>query len=282
MPEILKGTEVAKALRAELEVEAQTLKARGVQPCGCLIRVGERADDIQYENGAAATFEKLGIRVEKRSFASDVSQDELIFAIDKINADPLIHGVLIFQPLPNHLDARAIRNRLLPCKDVDGMTDLSTIGVYRNEPIGYAPCTAQACIELLDHYKIDVAGKNAVVIGRSNIVGKPLSLLLLHRNATVTLCHSKTRNLREVCKAADILFAAIGRARMIDSDYVSSGQTVIDVGINVLKDGTVCGDVNFDSVAPIVARLTPVPRGVGSITTTVLAKNILSAAGRTL
>ena len=213
---------------------------------------------------------------------AEVTQEELLNVIDIVNKDPQIHGVLLFRPLPKHLDAKVIENALLPEKDVDGMTDLSMAGVFTGREIGYPPCTPQACMEILDHYGIDCTGKKAVVVGRSLVVGKPAAMMLLKKNATVTVCHTRTRNMPEITREADILIAAVGHAGAITGEHLGKDQIIIDVGINVNEEGRLCGDVNFEEAEPLAGKITPVPGGVGSVTTTVLMEHVADAAVKTI
>ncbi len=279
MAEILKGNAVTAAINDRTASAVEELKARGVSPTLCIVRVGERPDDLSYENGAVKRAVAVGVEVVKRAFPVDVSEDELIQAINEINTDCSIHGVLMFKPLPKHIYEARVCNALSPEKDMDGITDLSMAGVYAQKPLGYSPCTAQAVIELLDYYGIDLTGKNVTVIGRSLVIGKPVSMMLIKKNATVTVCHTKTRYLPAVCRRADILVAAAGKAGMVNSDFVHEGQTVIDVGINWSEEKQkIVGDVDFDSVSPIVSAITPVPGGVGGVTTSVLMSHVVEAA----
>ena len=220
--------------------------------------------------------------VEKILLPADVSQEELLSVIDKVNKDPQIHGVLLFRPLPKHLNQSVIENALDPAKDVDCMTDGSMSGVFTGKNVGFPPCTPQACMEILDYYGIDCTGKKAVVVGRSLVVGKPAAMMLIKKNATVTVCHTRTVDMPSVVKEADIVIVAAGRAGVVDASYVAPGQTIIDVGINVNAEGKLCGDVAFDEVEPIVDAITPVPGGVGSVTTSVLVGHVVEAAARTL
>ena len=280
MAEILKGAPVAAALTDELAARCAALKARGIAPALAIIRVGERPDDVAYERGAIKRCEKVGIAVKQYLLPADTKQDELLRAIDEINADEGIHGCLMFRPLPRHLDEREICEALDVSKDVDCMTERSLAGVFTGSGRGFAPCTAQSVMELLRHYGINPARKRAVVVGRSLVIGRPVAMLLLAANATVTVCHSRTNRLEEFTRGADIVVAALGRARALDEDYFEPGQIVIDVGINDAGDGTLVGDVDFDSVEPLVDAITPVPAGVGSVTTSVLCAHVIEAAER--
>ena len=282
MATLLKGAEAAKALTEKLTSRTEELKAKGVEPCLAIVRVGERDDDLSYERGAMKRCEKIGIKVKNVVLPLEITQEELIAEIEKINADDSIHGVLLFRPLPKHIDDEAVRKSLAPAKDMDGITDGSLGAVYAGTKDGYAPCTAASCVEILKHYDIPVSGKRVVVIGRSLVIGKPVSMLLLAENATVTICHSRSQNLAEICREADILVVAAGKAGMVTKDFVRQGQTVLDVGIHVDADGNICGDTVFAEVEPIVDMITPVPGGVGSVTTAILASHVVEAAEKTL
>lgn len=279
---LLKGAEVAKALTETLQQETEQLKAKGVQPCLAILRVGARDDDLSYERGAMKRCEKVGIAVRSVVLPEDVTQEMLMGEVRKLNEDAGVHGVLMFRPLPKHLDDEAVRAALAPAKDMDGITDGSMTAVYAGTKNGYAPCTAQACVELLKHYNIPIKGKRVVVIGRSLVIGKPVSLLLLAEHATVTICHSRSENLSDICKEADILVVAAGKAGMIGAESVRAGQVVLDVGIHANADGTLCGDTRFAEVEPLVAAITPVPGGVGAVTTAVLASHVIEAAKKTV
>ena len=283
MATIWKGAEVNTGLNARVTQDVEALKARGITPTLAIVRVGERPDDLSYERGATKRAETLGVAVEKCVLPVDVTQEALLQVIRDINANSHIHGVLLFRPLPKHLDEDLICNTLAPEKDIDGITDLSTAGVFAGKALGFAPCTPAACMEILDHFGVDCTGKKAVVIGRSLVVGKPAAMMLVKKNATVTICHTRTADLPAVCREADILIAAAGKAGMVGADFVRPGQIVIDVGINWNEqEQKLCGDVDFDAVSPIVAAITPVPGGVGTVTTSVLIAHVVEAAKRTL
>lgn len=280
MAEILSGKDVAGAMSGRIKSEVNRLRKSGIIPTLGIIRVGENESDLSYERGAVKRAEALGVEYKKYILPQDVSQEELLNVIDKVNNDDGIHGVLLFRPLPPHIDSAVIENALKPEKDIDCMTDMSLCGVFTGKDIGYPPCTPEACIEILDHYNISCEGKNVVVIGRSLVVGKPVSMMLVKKNATVTICHTKTKNMKTIAKAADILIVAAGRTGIVNKDYVSRGQIVIDVGINVDENQKLCGDVDYTSVEPIVSAITPVPGGVGSVTTSVLISHVVQAAGK--
>lgn len=283
MAKQLLGKEVTAALNERIKAKVADLKAKGVEPTLAIVRVGENGSDLSYEKGATKRCDTLGVAVKKYVLPLDVSQEELLKVIDEINHDDQIHGVLMFRPLPKTLNQAVIENALDPRKDIDCMTDLSNSGVFTGKQIGFPPCTPQACMEILDHYGIDPKGKKAVVIGRSLVVGKPAAMMLLKKNATVTICHTKTVDMPSVAREADILLVAAGHAKTVGADFVRPGQVVIDVGINYNEEtGKICGDVDYDAVEPIVDAITPVPGGVGSVTTSVLVSHVVEAAERTL
>ncbi len=288
MAKLLLGKEVTDALNANLTERTAALKAKGITPTLAIVRCGENPSDLSYEKGATKRAELVGVKVVNFLLSADVTKETLIDTIKKINADDSIHGVLMFRPLPKHLkaDQDEICNTLDPKKDMDCMTDLSNAGVFEGRNLGYAPCTPAACMEILDHYGIDCKGKNAVVIGRSLVVGRPAAMMLMGKNATVTICHTKTVNTAEICRNADIIVSAAGVLNSLTKDYVRPGQVVIDVSINWDENkinakggkGAIAGDAKFDEVEPIVEAITPVPGGVGSVTTSVLMKHVVEAA----
>jgi len=274
--QILKGVDAAKKINEEILATMQEHKDLKVT-LG-IVRVGERGDDIAYERGVIKKCEKLGFSYELFKFEADISNDDFIKEFDKINENPEIDGILMFKPLPKQIDEKEIERRIDKNKDLDGISPINMALVYEGDDSGFAPCTAEAVVELLDFSGIDITGKRVCVIGRSTVIGKPVSLLLLKKNATVTICHTKTVNMEEECKRAEILVAAAGVPKMVKASFVSEGAVVIDVGINVDKDGNLCGDVDFDEVSKKASVITPVPGGVGSVTTSVLAKHLLRAA----
>jgi len=287
MAKQLLGKEVNEALVAALQGRTAALKEKGVQPTLGIIRLGENPSDLSYEKGATKRAEEVGVAVKNYILPENATKEDVLKVIDEVNADSSVHGVLMFRPLPKHLkaDQDEICNRLAPCKDVDSMTHMSNAGVFEGQDLGYAPCTPAACMEILDHYGIDCKGKNAVVIGRSLVVGKPAAMMLMGKNATVTVCHTKTVNTAEICKGADIIVTAAGVLGSLTKDFVREGQIVIDVSMNWNPEkitskgkGGMSGDCVYDEVEPIVAAITPVPGGVGAVTTTVLMKHVVEAA----
>ena len=274
--EILKGLPVANAINEKLMEQVKSIE--GPLPHLAIIRVGERPDDCSYERGAVKKMDKVGVRCTTYTFDADIDNDTFQAEFDKINENPDIDGILMLRPLPKQLDEKQIENKIDPRKDLDGISPLNLAKVYAGDESGYAPCTAEAVIEMLDYAGIDIKGKRVTVVGRSLVIGKPVSMLLMKRNATVTVCHTKTVDMAGTCKNAEILVAAAGSARMIKKEYVADGAVVIDVGINVDDNGNLCGDVDFDAISDIAAAATPVPGGVGSVTTSVLAKHLVKAA----
>ena len=282
MAQLLKGLAVANALTEALEERVSALNANNVTPTLAILRVGERSDDITYETAAMKRCARLGIAVRQFLLPADCTQEALLAVIRKINEDAVIHGCLMFRPLPDQAMEEAACALLAPENDVDCMTTGSLAMVFTGKGVGYPPCTAEGCIELLDYYNIPLQGKRVTVIGRSLVIGKPVSMMLQARNATVTMCHTKTVNLAEVCRNAEILVVAAGKAGVVDSSFVAPGQIVVDVGIHVNAEGKLCGDVQFGSAEPIVEAITPVPGGVGSVTTAVLARHVIEAAEKTI
>ena len=275
---LLKGGEAAAAMNEKTAARVAALTAAGVVPTLAVVRMGAREDDLSYERGVMNRCAKLGIQVKHCLLEADASQDQLLEVIRDINRDSSIHGCLLFRPLPAQINDKAVREALAPEKDVDGITDASLAGVFTGSGVGYAPCTAQACVEILDHYGIPLEGKRVTVVGRSLVVGKPAAMLLDRKNATVTICNSRTRNLPELCRQADVLVVAMGKRGAIGGDCVAPGQVVVDVGIHTDENGKLCGDVRFAEAEPVAAAITPVPGGVGAMTTSVLAAHVVEAA----
>ena len=281
MAKLLKGAPVAARLTEEVASRAAVLSARGVVPTLCLIRVGERADDLSYERGLLKRAASSGVDVRKVVLDPACSQGELMAAIASANADPAVHGILMFRPLPASLDEAAACEAIAPEKDVDCLTSASLVGVFTGSGEGYAPCTADAVMHLLADAAVSLEGARVTVVGRSLVIGRPVAMMLQAANATVTMCHSKTRDLAECCREADVLVVACGRARMVGVDCVRAGQVVVDVGISWDESvGRLVGAVDFDAVEPIVDAVTPVPGGVGSLTTAVLMKHVVQTAER--
>lgn len=286
MAELLKGKPVADRITAETSLKAAALKERGIVPTLAIVRLGEEPGDISYEKGAVKRAAEAGVEVRSLVFDRSISQDELAAEIVKLNADDSVHGVLLFRPLPKHIDEKAICEMLDPAKDVDGITSGSLAGIFMDTDVGFPPCTAKGCIEILDHYGYELSGKKVTVMGRSLVIGKPVAMMAMRRNATVTVCHSRTsgEDFAAAGAGADVVIAALGRARMVKPEMLGSGQVIIDVGINMDENGKLCGDVDFDRENPdegigaAAAAITPVPGGTGSVTTAVLMKHVVQAA----
>lgn len=280
MSELLKGAPVAAALAERAAERASALVARGVTPTLAIVRVGERADDLSYERGALKRCERVGVSVRRFAFPEGVRQEELLAVIERINADASIHGCLIFRPLPAPLDEAAVCAALAPEKDVDGVTAGSLYGVFAGRPTGFPPCTAEAVLAVLDHYGVPLEGARATVVGRSLVIGRPVAMMLLARNATVTMCHTRTADLAAECRRADVVVAAAGRAGAVGASCLAEDQVVVDVGINWDEgEQSLVGDVD-PSARDVVRALTPVPGGVGAVTTAVLAAHVVDAAER--
>ena len=282
MAVILKGSDVSRAMKSKMTADIDKLKRSGIFPHLAIVRLGERPDDLAYERSAVKKCEGLGIRCTVFSYREEISQEELIREIKKLNRDDSIHGILIFRPLPRHIGEGVIKNVIDPGKDVDCLSPVNVAKVFEGDDSGFAPCTPEAVMEILDFYRIPIEGKNVVVVGRSMVVGKPVSMLLLRKHGTVTICHTRTRDRKEICRNAEILEVAAGKPGIITREDVGEGAAVIDVGINMDAGGNLCGDVLFDEVSEKAGYITPVPGGVGTVTTSVLARHVVQAAMRTL
>ena len=283
MAELLKGAPVAAALSEKMAADVAALKEQGVTPTLAILRVGQRDDDLSYERGTMKRCEKVGVAVKNVVLPADVDSDTFFATLEDLNEDDSVHGILMFRPLPKQLDGEKARKLLSPAKDVDGCTDGSLAGVFTNTALGFPPCTARAAMEILKYYGVELKGKRVAVIGRSLVIGRPVAMMLMHANATVTICHTRTVDVPSITRDADILIAASGQMESVGAEYLRPGQTVIDVGIgwNEAKQ-KLCGDVKFEEAEPIVAAITPVPGGVGSVTTAVLCKHVVEAAQRSL
>ena len=273
----LRGMPVTESLLLELQEKVNRLNEDGTTPKLTIIRVGAREDDLAYERGIQKRFAKVGAIAVTKELPLDVTQATLELEIQRVNAEETVHGILLFRPLPKHLDEKRVKNLIGSEKDVDCMSDMNYAHLFAGDRHGYPPCTPQAVIEMMKYYGVELTGSKVVVVGRSMVVGKPLAMLLLQENATVTICHTKTKNLIEECQNADIICACAGVANMIKKNYVKENQWIFDVGINVL-DGKLCGDVDFDQLREMNLSCTPVPGGVGSVTTTVLLKHTIENA----
>ena len=281
MAKLLKGKEVVDALNIKMANQVEALKEKGVNPTLAILRVGERADDLSYERGAIKRCQQVGVEVQVEALPEDVSEEAFFEKLTELNEDDSVHGILMFRPLPKYIDGEKARNMLKAEKDVDGCTDLSLAGVFTNTNLGFAPCTAEAAMEILKHYEIPLSGKKVAVIGRSLVIGRPVAMMLMHENATVTICHTRTVDVPSITKDADIVVVASGQMESIGKEYLREGQTVIDVGISWNDEkGKLCGDVKFDEAEPIVDAITPVPGGVGGVTTSILVKHVVEAAAK--
>lgn len=283
MDKILYGKDVNESIENELNDKIKLLNAKGVKPKIAIVRVGENPGDIFYEKAACKKADKLSVEHNSIAFDRNIAQEELIETIKELNDDRDIHGILLLRPFPKHMDDDKVRNSVIPEKDIDGITDASLIGIVTGEHKGFSPCTPKACIEILKYYGKPLEGKNVTIVGRSLVVGKPLSLLMTNENANVTVCHSKTKkeDMIKHCSFADILVLATGKTESFTHEYLSDGQIIIDVGTGVGKDGKMAGDLDINEVKESGLRrlsLTPVPKGVGSVTTAMLMSNLIEAA----
>ena len=284
MATLLKGGPVAQAICEKIEKNRALLAQAGIVPTLAIVRVGEHPSDLAYERGATKRAEKVGVQVKKFLLPADVPQETLVQTLEEINGDGSIHGCLMFRPLPPHLDSVAVCQTLDPEKDVDAITVGSMGGLLARLEMGYPPCTPTACLELLRFYHIPMEGQKIAVVGKSMTVGLPTALLMMNEEATVSVCHilSRPEDTRDLCKDADIIISAAGCPGLVTKDYVRHGQIVVDVGVTLGKDGKLHGDVAFEEVEPIVEAITPVPGGVGSVTSTVLVGHVVEAAMRRL
>ena len=271
--ELIKGAPVSAKIKEE--VGAMLEKINGPAPKLAIVRVGENPDDMSYERGAVKKMDAFGLRSQCYTFPADITDEAFKKEFTAINEDPDVSGILLLRPLPKQICEKDIEAMIDPKKDLDGISPVNIAKVFSGDSTGFAPCTAEAVIEVLKAYDISMEGKRAAIVGRSMVVGRPLSMLLLKENATVTICHTRTKDLPGTCKQAEILVAAAGKAKMLDASYVGENTTVIDVGINVDENGKLCGDVAAETLEEKSGKLTPVPGGVGAVTTAVLAKHLL-------
>ena len=266
---IMKGSEVSSSIQESLTGKFANLE---------IVKVGARPDDLSYQRGIIKRFSALGFGVNIHELPENISQSDFDSEFERINKDSSNQGILLFRPLPSHLSDEKACKIINPFKDIDCMSPINLAGVFAGVKNSFAPCTALAVMEMLNYYKISLTGQNVVIVGRSLVLGRPLSMLMLSENATVTICHSKTKNLAEICKRADIIIAAAGQAGIITPEFVNDKSVIVDVGINLSPEGKICGDVDYERVAPIVHAISPVPGGVGAVTTSVLAKILVKAA----
>lgn len=276
MAEIINGKKISKEIKDELKLKVENLKKQGKECCLAVIQVGNDPASSVYVGNKKKACEYIGIKSLAYELTEDTTEEEILHLIDELNKNPKVHGILCQLPLPKHIDEDKVIKAISPEKDVDGFHPQNVGALTIGQP-GFVSCTPAGIIELLKRSNIEISGKNCVIIGRSNIVGKPMALLMLRENATVTICHSKTQNLKEICKQADILIVAIGKPRFVDSEYVKDGAVVIDVGIHRDENNKLCGDVDYDSVEPKASYITPVPGGVGPMTISMLMNNCVEA-----
>ena len=279
MAVLINGKQIAADIKEELKIQVAALKEKGIFPCLAVIQVGDDPASSVYVNNKKKTCAAIGIDSKSFSLPEETREEELLDLIGRLNEDASVHGILVQLPIPDHMDENKVIRAICPEKDVDGFHP-QNVGALSIGEEGFVSCTPAGIIQLLKRSNIEIEGKECVVIGRSNIVGKPMSMLLLRENGTVTVCHSRTKDLKEVTKRADILVAAIGKPKFIDASYVKEGATVIDVGIHRMENGKLCGDVDFDSVEPIAGAITPVPGGVGPMTIAMLMNNCVEAGER--
>jgi len=281
MVNLLKGKVVADAINQRSIETISLLKEKDITPTIAIVRVGENDGDISYEKGATKRANEIGVNVKSVVVEDTINYEKFYQILDELNNDDKIHGILLLRPLPQYLDNEKARCYIDVNKDIDGCSDLSLAGIFTNKELGFAPCTAQAAMEILKYYGIELKGKNACIIGRSLVIGRPISMLLMHENATVTICHTKTKNIKEITKNADIVICASGQMESLNNEYFKDGQTIIDVGISYNdKKQKLCGDVLFEDVENLDINITPVPGGVGSVTTAVLMNHVVNSAYR--
>lgn len=275
MGQLIKGRPVADFITIEVKKQAENLKQNGVYPKLKIVRVGQREDDLAYERAAVKRMTECGILCEVLSLPLDINEESFVEKLKAVDEDKTVHGILLFRPLPKQINEKNIKFIISPEKDIDCFNPINVAKVLEGDESGFSPCTPSAAMEILKFYNVDLNGSQAVVLGRSMVVGKPMAMLLLKENATVTICHSKTKNLTDICNKADVLVAAIGKSNMISEDFVKDGAVIIDVGINVDDDGNITGDVKTQECLAKASLITPVPGGVGSVTTAVLAKHVI-------
>lgn len=277
MTEILKGKPVADMIKADMSKKIEDFRAKGIAPKIAIVRLGEDPSDISYEKAILKVSANLNIDSEVFNIARESTTEELLAIMDKLNKDDKVHGILVFRPLPKQIDAEKVANFINPDKDIDCMNPMNLEAIFEGKKDSFEPATPRAAVEILGRTGYDYTGKNVVIINRSMVVGKPLAMMLLNENATVTICHSKTKDLKAACKNADVVFTALGRAKMLDKSYFNEDSIIIDVGVSMDKEGKISGDADYDNLLDYVAKITPVPGGVGSITTTILLNQVLKA-----
>lgn len=277
MTEVLKGNVVAAQIKEQMKKDIEELSKVNKVPTLAIVRLGNNPGDISYEKSIIKNCNNIGIKPEVIEKDVNISTDELVSLLEDLNKNDKISGILVFRPLPKHIDEEVIRNAISPAKDVDCMHPLNLEKIFEGDMTGFAPCTPMAAMEILKYYNIPLEGKNVVVVNRSMVVGKPLTMMLLKENATVTICHSRTKDLNKVTKNADVVVVALGKAKFFDDNYFNDKSIVIDVGVSLDENGKISGDVDYDKVHPIVDKVTPVPGGVGSVTTSILLNHVVKA-----
>lgn len=277
MENVLKGKPVADRIKADMRRSISEMNKKGIKPTLGIIRMGKRPDDIAYEKGIIKNCHTVGIEVKVYELDIKSSMEVLKDLLEEVNSDKNIHGILVFRPLPEHIDIEEIRNMISPEKDIDCMNPINLEKVFEGNLNGFVPCTPKAVIEILKHYDFQLQGSNVAVVNSSLVVGRPLSMMLLEEKATPTICHSKTKNLHEISSKADVVVTAVGKARLFGEKYFTSDSILIDVGINDDGNGSICGDVDYDEVIGKVKGITPVPGGVGSVTTAILLSHVVKA-----
>jgi methylenetetrahydrofolate dehydrogenase (NADP+)/methenyltetrahydrofolate cyclohydrolase len=282
MSMILEAKPVVESLKNQLQQEISELIAQGITPTLGIIRVGNRPDDMYYENSIVRNCQSIGAKTKLYALDKNMELEEFAKKLQAVNKDREVHGILVLRPLPPHLDEKVIDSVIDPHKDIDGMNPFNIAKILEGDTSGLVPCTVAAVMEILKYYNIRLKGTNVAVVGTSMVVGKPLSMMLLKEDATVTMCHIETKNVPEITRKSDVIVVAIGKARLIDTKYVTSKSVVIDVGINQTEDGKICGDVHFEAVKDKVRAITPVPGGVGSVTTVILLKHLVKACSSQL
>ena len=277
MTDILKGNVVAQSIKDDMSKRIEELGKKGKYPKLAIVRLGEDPSDVSYEKSIIKNCDKLDIKWEVFERETSMTTEELVALLDELNNNDQISGILVFRPLPKHNDEEEIRNAISPLKDVDCMNPLNLEKIFEGDLSGFAPGTPKAAMEILKYNNIDLEGKNVVVVNRSMVVGKPLAMMLLNENATVTICHSRTKNLEDVTKNADVVIPALGRPKHFGMEYFNEDSIVIDVGVSITEEGKLSGDIDFDAVSENVGAITPVPGGVGSVTTTILLNQVVLA-----
>lgn len=277
MAEILKGNVVANQIKEKMKQDIEELIKHGKTPTLAIVRLGDNPGDISYEKSIIKNCDNVGIKAVVYERNVDIKTEELIELIEELNKDDETSGILVFRPLPKHIDEEIIRNVISPEKDVDCMHPLNLERIFEGDMDGFAPCTPKAAMEILKYYDIPLEGKNVVVVNRSMVVGKPLAMMLLKENATVTICHSRTQNLHEITNKADVVVVALGKAKFFDEKYFNEDSIVIDVGVSLDENGKLSGDADFEKLSPMVDKITPVPGGVGSVTTSILLSQVVLA-----